>query len=65
MTIVEAIARTGGFTPLAAPDKTTVTRHVRGRKVRHTVPLKAICHGRCTNFVLLPGDVVFVPERVN
>jgi len=64
MSIVEAISNAGGFTPMAKPNDVTVTRVVEGEKKQFLVPVEAIGEGRASNFVLRPGDIVFVPERV-
>jgi polysaccharide export outer membrane protein len=63
MTIVEAVSQAGGFTPLARKDDVRVTRVEGGEKRTYTVPVEEIARNRATMFVLLPGDVVFVPER--
>jgi polysaccharide export outer membrane protein len=64
MSVVEAISLAGGFTPMARRDDTTVTRVVDNKKRRYKVPVKKIGVGQAANFMLLPGDIVFVPERV-
>jgi len=64
MSIIEAITLAGGFTPIAAKNSITVTRTERGRSQRFVVPAEEIGEGRTTNYLLRPGDVVFVPERI-
>jgi protein involved in polysaccharide export with SLBB domain len=64
MSIVEAISIAGGFTPMAKPNDVAVTRVVNGAEKQFLVPVEAIGQGRTSNFVLRPGDIVFVPERV-
>ena len=64
MSIIEAITLAGGFTPLASKNKTTVTRHEKGVKKRYNLPVDDIGIGSAPNYLLQPGDVVFVPERV-
>ena len=64
MSIVEAITRAGGFTPLASKNDVTVTRVIKGKKMRIKVAVATIGDGRAPNFLLRPGDVVFVLERV-
>ena len=64
MTIVEAIAIAGGFKDLANPDGTVVTRVIDDVERRYVVPVESISRGETPNFVLHPGDIVFVPERI-
>ena len=64
MSIVEAITLAGGLTPIASKNKITVTRTEKGKKRRYTVPVEKIGEGRAANYLLRPGDVVFVPERL-
>jgi protein involved in polysaccharide export with SLBB domain len=62
MTIIQAITLAGGFTKLAAQNNTHVTRLVDGQERKIRVPVEAIGVGREKNFLLQPGDIVFVPE---
>lgn len=68
MTIVEAITSAGGFTRIAKGDSVRVTRKdERGVEQSHTVNVEKLIEGRAAGaemFLLQPGDVVFVPERV-
>jgi polysaccharide export outer membrane protein len=54
MTVENAIAIAGGFTPRAYRDKVTVTRRVQGVPGRMTLPLR---------YPLRPGDTMEVGER--
>ena len=63
MSIIEAVTKAGGFTPLARKNKTTVTRFEKGKKLRYTLPVEDIGEGKASNYLLQPGDVVYVPER--
>jgi polysaccharide export outer membrane protein len=63
MTIVEAIAQSGGFSPLARKNLVQVTRTVSGKKQTYDVPVELIGEGKRPNFPMMPGDAVFVPER--
>jgi polysaccharide export outer membrane protein len=63
MTIVEAIAQSGGFSPLARKNMVKVTRTLEGKKETYKVPVEMIAEGRRPNFPMMPGDEVFVPER--
>ncbi|GEL74908.1 MULTISPECIES: polysaccharide biosynthesis/export family protein [Myxococcus] len=62
MSIVQAITLAGGFTKLAAKNNTLVTRVVDGQERKIRVPVEDIGVGREKNFMLQPGDIVFVPE---
>jgi protein involved in polysaccharide export with SLBB domain len=62
MSVIQAITLAGGFTKVAAKNNTNVTRSVEGREVKIRVPVEDIGTGRERNFVLQPGDIVFVPE---
>jgi polysaccharide export outer membrane protein len=63
MTIVEAIAQSGGFSPLARKNMVKVTRVLDGKKETYKVPVEMIADGKRPNFPMMPGDEVFVPER--
>lgn len=63
MTITEAIAQSGGFTPLARKNMVRVTRIVDGKKETYKLPVEMMGEGKRPNFPMMPGDEVFVPER--
>jgi len=63
MTITEAIAKSGGFTPLARKNMVKVTRLVSAKKETYKIPVEMIAAGERPNFPMMPGDEVFVPER--
>lgn len=69
MSIVQAITLAGGLTRLARADSVKVTRvGPNGVEQRMTVNVEAYLADRRSNadpegFELLPGDIVFVPER--
>ena len=54
MTVENAIAIAGGFTPRASKDKVTITRKVQGVPARFALPLR---------HPLRPGDTIQVSER--
>jgi len=54
MTVENAIAIAGGFTPRASKDKVTITRKVQGAPTRTVLPLR---------YPLRPGDTIEVSER--
>jgi protein involved in polysaccharide export with SLBB domain len=62
MSIVQVITLAGGFTKQAARNNTNVTRIVDGQEQKIRVPVEDIGVGRERNFLLRPGDIVFVPE---
>ena len=65
MTIVQAIALAGGFTPMARTNYAIVQRVDKGVEKRIPVPVERIMTEKATqNFSLMPGDIVFVPEAV-
>jgi polysaccharide export outer membrane protein len=64
MSIVEAITRAGGFTGMAKKNAVRITRVYGKQTERIVVAVEDIGTGRSPNFLLRPGDVVFVPERL-
>lgn len=62
MTIIQAIAGAGGFTPIANRDRVTLIRACNGRRRTTIVPAQAIIEGRAANILLTPNDVINVPE---
>jgi polysaccharide export outer membrane protein len=63
MTIIDAIANSGGFAPLARKNMVKVTRQVNGKPEIYKIPVEMIAEGKRPNFPVIPGDQVFVPER--
>lgn len=63
MTITEAIASSGGFSPMARKNMVRVTRLVGKKKEIYKIPVEMIAEGSRPNFPVMPGDEVFVPER--
>jgi polysaccharide export outer membrane protein len=64
MSIIEAITLAGGFTPIASKNDVTVTRTENGKTRRFLVPVDDVGEGRAANYLLRPGDIVQVPERI-
>jgi polysaccharide export outer membrane protein len=64
MTIVEAVTLAGGFTTLAERNYAIVTRGEAAGTRRVAVPVEKIMQGLAANFLLQPGDIVFVPETI-
>ena len=54
MTVENAIAIAGGFTPRASKDKVSITRKVQGQPSRYVLPMR---------YPLRPGDTIEVSER--
>lgn len=63
MTITEAIAQSGGFSPMARKNMVKVTRQVNGKPEVYKIPVEMIAEGSRPNFPMMPGDAIFVPER--
>jgi protein involved in polysaccharide export with SLBB domain len=64
MNVVQAVTMAGGFAPRAAPNDAIVTRLVDGREDRIPVRIELIGQGREKNFLLQPGDILWVPESI-
>jgi polysaccharide export outer membrane protein len=64
MTIVDAIAAAGGFTPIAAPNSVRLRREVAGKVESRTYRVADISEGRSENVGIAPGDVLVVDERM-
>ena len=65
MTVIDLVLEAGGLTDFAAPDNARLIRNVDGQTRTFPVYLDAIFTGGVvdTNYRLVPGDVVTVPER--
>lgn len=67
LSIVEAVSRAGGLTRIAKSDSVRITRRGEdGQEKSETVDLQRMIDGRggVAPFLILPGDVIFIPERV-
>ncbi len=64
MTIVDVIALSGGFTPMAKKNHVKVIRVVDSKELTYKVPVAAIQDGNRPNFFVAAGDRIFVPERL-
>lgn len=64
VTLVEAISRAGGFTPIAARNRTRIIRQENGQEKIITVKVDAITEGgmKGQDITVMPGDVIIVPE---
>ncbi len=63
MSIVDVIALSGGFTPLARKNMVKVIRRVNDTAQTYKLPVEKMSEGERPNFPMMPGDEVFVSER--
>lgn len=64
LSIVDAVTLAGGFNSLAERNYVIVTRSEAGGTQRIPVPVEKIMQGLAANFLLQPGDIVYVPETI-
>lgn len=66
MTVLDAILAAGGLNDFAAPSRAKLYRNVSGETKSLSIDLDDILNGGRleSNFVLKPGDVITVPERI-
>lgn len=65
LTVVQAIARAGGFTDIAASDRVNILRTgPDGTQIKVIVNVAAIIKGQSQDFPLKPDDVLSVPETI-
>lgn len=73
MTVLELVTKAGGFTDTAKGTAVTVTRiNADGTKQVFSVDVESLIKGKDkdkantkdTSLILLPGDIVYVPERI-
>ncbi len=64
MTLVKAVALSGGFASTAKITKVKVVRNSMGEREVFKVDMKRILNGRAPDFILEPGDIVYVEESV-
>lgn len=64
LTVLEAVSLAGGFTPIAAPDRTKVIRAIDGRNQSFVIEVSAITKRgeKQKDIPLEPSDVVYVPQ---
>lgn len=62
MTIIHAVSQAGGFNRTAAKNSVNITRVFEGKELKIPVKVEDIVVGREKNVVLVPGDIIFVPE---
>lgn len=65
MSIVQAITMAGGFATLAAKNYAIVKRQSNGTETQIPVPVEKIMTEKgSANFLLQPGDIIYVPEAI-
>lgn len=66
MTVTQAIMVAGGFTKIAAPNKTRLVRNGEGKRDSVEVPIKEILEGKSISkdLFLKPNDMIIVPESL-
>ena len=63
MSIVDVIALSGGFTPMARKNMVRVVRGNGPSRQTYKLPVEMMSEGERPIFPMLPGDEVYVPER--
>lgn len=65
MTVLDAVLEAGGLTEFAAPDNARLYRKVNGTIQAYPIRLKQVLQrgDLATNYELLPGDIISIPER--
>lgn len=64
LTVIEAVSLAGGFTPIAAPDRTKIIRSVGGRNRSIPIEISAVIKRgeKHKDIPLEPDDIVYVPQ---
>ena len=64
MNIIQAVLLAGGFTKSSAKNSANVTRIIDGQERKIKVAVQDIGVGIEKNFLLQPGDIIFIPESL-
>lgn len=64
MNIIQAVLLAGGFTRSSAKNSANVTRIIDGQERKIKVAVQDIGVGIEKNFLLQPGDIIFIPESL-
>ena len=64
MNIIQAVLLAGGFTRSASKNSANVTRIIEGQERKIKVAVQDIGVGIEKNFLLQPGDIIFIPESL-
>ncbi len=65
VTVLQAIGMAGGYTRLANPDRVTLMRRVNGQEQTYHLNAKRMARGDGqSSFLVVPGDVITVAQRI-
>jgi polysaccharide export outer membrane protein len=64
LTLLKAIAHTGGFTPLAAGNRVVLVRGTGAKRENVRVNVDDMLKGSAPDIALSPNDIVIVPQRL-
>ena len=64
MNIIQAVLQAGGFTKAAAKNSANITRIIEGQERKIKVAVQDIGVGIEKNFLLQPGDIIYIPESL-
>jgi polysaccharide biosynthesis/export protein len=62
LSIIQALALAEGLDPRAAPDRARILRRRNGTEQQIAVNLKRVLVGKAEDLMLLPNDILFVPN---
>ncbi|MBN2695684.1 polysaccharide export protein [bacterium] len=62
MTILQLIATGGGFTSIANRNGVVLKRTIKNKEHSVTIPIDRIISGDLKDIILIPNDIVYVPE---
>ncbi len=62
LTALNACIIAGGFTPVAAPNRTQITRYDNGKQKIIKIDLNEVNKGNIADIKLAPADRIFIPE---
>jgi polysaccharide export outer membrane protein len=64
LTLLRAIAQSGGFTDRARKSGVIIKRTEAGKEIKIKVNIKKILSGKKPDIILKPNDIIFVPESI-
>lgn len=64
MDILQAMMVAGGFAAGASKNSVLITRKIQGTEVRMEVAVDDIGQGKERNVLIMPGDLIYVPQTV-
>jgi len=62
LTLLKLIATGGGFTKTANKNKIILRRKIDGKIKSVSIPASYIIDGKIDDIILIPGDIIFIPE---